>query len=64
VNCSVVPATVGVSVGHSVAQVLDECCSRCGLFGLLAFPAVEVVFGRRVFLTIGTSWTHRRVAGE
>jgi hypothetical protein len=38
-------ATVGVSVGHGAAQLLDECCFPCGLFGSLAFPAVQVVFG-------------------
>jgi hypothetical protein len=38
-------AMVGVSVGHRAAQLLDGCCLRCGLFGSLAFPAVQVVFG-------------------
>jgi hypothetical protein len=38
-------APVGVSVGHGAAQLLDRWCFRCGLFGSLAYPAVQVVFG-------------------
>jgi len=38
-------ATVGVSVGHRAAQLLDGWCFPRGLFGLLAFPAVQAVFG-------------------
>jgi len=38
-------ATVGVSVGHGAAQLLDGWCLRCGLSGSLAVPAVQVVFG-------------------
>ena len=38
-------ATVGVSIGHGAAQLLDGWCLRSGLFGSLAFPAVQVVFG-------------------
>jgi hypothetical protein len=38
-------ATVGVSVGHGTAQILDEWRVRCGPFDPLAFPAVQVVFG-------------------
>ena len=38
-------AMVGVSVGHRAAQLLDEWCFPYGLFGSLAFPAVQVVFG-------------------
>jgi hypothetical protein len=38
-------ATVGVDLGHGAAQLLDEWCWRCGLFGSLAFPPVQVVFG-------------------
>jgi len=38
-------ATVGVSVGHGAAQLLDGWCLRCGLSGSLAFPSVQVVFG-------------------
>src|SRR6185437_1301569 len=38
-------ATVGVSVGHGAAQLLDGWGLRCGLFGPLAFPAVQVGFG-------------------
>jgi hypothetical protein len=38
-------AAVGVGVGHGAAQFLDGWCLRRGLFGSLAFPAVQVVFG-------------------
>ena len=38
-------ATVGVSVGHGAAQLLDGWCLRCGLSDSLAFPAGQVVFG-------------------
>jgi hypothetical protein len=38
-------ATVGVSVGHGAAQFLDGWGLRCGPFGSLACPAVQVVFG-------------------
>ena len=38
-------AAVGVSVGHGAAQLLDGWCFPGGLFGSLAFPAVQVVFG-------------------
>lgn len=37
--------TVGVSVGHRTAQLLDARCVPCGLPGSLVFPAVQVVFG-------------------
>jgi hypothetical protein len=38
-------ATVGVSVGHGAAQLLDGWCLPCGLPGSPAFCAVQVVFG-------------------
>ena len=38
-------ATVGVSVGHRAAQLLDTWCLRRGLSGSLAFPAVQAGFG-------------------
>ena len=40
-------ATVGVGVGHGAAQLPDGWCWRRGLPGLLAFAAVQVVFGGR-----------------